>query len=206
MTKAAVVVERRGDIDINKVVDNHFRYLSEDWKLVVFGTQSIYDKIDWYDQFFLIPDDLIQSHEDFNKFTTTMDYWGNLKYDKILVFHPDSMLLREGIDDFLFYDYCGAPWRNFSHVGGNGGLCIRSVQKCIEVVKRVKYDPKKYGNEDLYFSKFIHKFGGNVAPKEEAMKFSVETLFYPTPIGVHAPEKYLTKEQLGILYRANGVE
>lgn len=204
MTKAAVIVERRGDVDINKVIDNHFRYLGKDWKLVVFGTKAIYDKIEWYDQFFLLPDKIIQSHADFNNFMVSKQFWDNINYDKILTFHPDSLLLREGIEEFVHYSYCGAPWKHFNHVGGNGGLSIRDVAKCKEVIKKVKYDPKLYGNEDLYFSKFIHKFGGNVAPMCEAMKFSVETVFYPTPVGVHAPEKYLTKEQLDILYQANG--
>lgn len=199
MTKAAVIVETR-DIDINKVIEDHFRYLGEDWKLVVFGTKNILEKIEWYDQFFLIPDDAINSLQDYNLFMVSNEFWDHINYDKILVFQADSKLLRQGIEDFMHFDWIGAPWKHITLLGGNGGLSIRSVEKSKEVISKVKYDVNLYGNEDLYFSKFIHKFGGNVAPMCEAMKFSVETIFYPTPIGCHAPEKYLTKEQLSVLY------
>lgn len=201
MTKAAVIVETR-DIDINKVIEDHFRYLGEDWKLVVFGTKNILDKIEWYDQFFLIPDDAINSLQDYNQFMVSNEFWDHINYDKILVFQADSKLLRQGIEDFMHFDWIGAPWKHITLLGGNGGLSIRSVEKSKEVISRVKYDVNLYGNEDLYFSKFIHKFGGNVAPMCEAMKFSVETIFYPNPVGCHAPEKYLTKEQLEILHNA----
>ena len=201
MTKGAVLVERRGDIDINQVVKNHFRHLGPEWELTVFGTQAVYDKLDFANKFYLIPDHIIQSVADYNLFMTNIQFWQMIEYDKVLIIHPDSMLLRKGIDDFLKWDYVGAPWGHFKHVGGNGGLSIRTREKMIEVCMKVKYDAAKYGNEDLYFSKFTAKFGGNIAPMCEAMKFSVETIFYPEPIGCHAPHKYLTKEQMGILFK-----
>jgi hypothetical protein len=204
MTKGAVLVERRSEINIDEVIDNHFRYLGKDWGCTVYGTKEVLAKVDndRVNYTCELPEGSLTCYEDYNKLMTGLWFWESIPYDKVLIFHPDSMLLREGIDNFIHFDYCGAPWGHFKHVGGNGGLSIRTKSKMIEVINKVKYDIKVHGNEDLYFSKYVHKFGGNVAPMCEAMKFSVETIFYPKPIGCHAPEKYLTKEQVGILYSA----
>jgi hypothetical protein len=41
--------------------------------------------------------------------------------------------------------------------------------------------------EDIFFSKYIDKT--KLPNLETAMKFSVEDIFYPTPIGMHNPNK-----------------
>ena len=48
----------------------------------------------WYQYFFL-----------------SQDLWAtHVKGSKVLVFQPDVLLLRRGLDAFLDYDYVGAPW------------------------------------------------------------------------------------------------
>jgi hypothetical protein len=106
--------------------------------------------------------------------------------EKILMFQMDSLLLRYGIDGFLKYDYIGAPWtkpKEGSFIG-NGGLSIRTKQKMIDIVKNNNtYLPEW---EDIYFVKHLKD---NLPTIDVAMRFSVEDIFYPKPIGLHNPIK-----------------
>ena len=48
----------------------------------------------------------------------------------------------------------------------------------------------------MFFSKFLLEIGAKLAENKEAKKFSVETIYYDEPIGIHAAEKYLDKEMI----------
>ena len=56
----------------------------------------------------------------------------------LLVFQSDSILCansRQNLDDFLDYDWVGAPWNPSGRFGGNGGLSMRKVSSIIEVLR-----------------------------------------------------------------------
>jgi len=134
----------------------------------------------------------IKSLEDYNKLLTTPDFWENIAFDKILIFQSDCRVLRTNIQDFIQYDYVGAPW-DFQQDGGNGGLSLRTKSVMLDVIKN---HPRAKGmNEDIYFSKYIPEHG-KLAPRDVCMRFSVETVYYPTPFGIHAPWKWLPVEQV----------
>src|SRR5574343_336470 len=68
----------------------------------------------------LIPD--INSIPEYNKLCTDAGFWEIFeRYDRVLVCHLDTGILRHGIEDFLKWDYIGAPWP-FQSFGGNGGF------------------------------------------------------------------------------------
>jgi hypothetical protein len=106
-----------------------------------------------------------------------------------LIFQTDSIVISEHkdlINDFLEYDYVGAPWGlhgQFALRVGNGGLSLRRKSKMLEIIKRKGY---QYGNEDLYF---IDKIDSDIEYKiptwEKAMFFSVEQVFNDKMFGVH---------------------
>lgn len=197
MRKGAVIIETRR-INIAEIIDNHFSYLPKDWGLTFLGTRENADVVKecFPSVNFIYLNSGPFNASDYNTLITSKGFWRWVPYDKVLIFQHDSKLLREGIEDFLEWDYVGAPWGHFNMLGGNGGLSIRTKQKMVDIIELIKYDFKRDGNEDLYFCRYMDKVGGKIAPKEVAMKFSVETIFYPTPIGVHAPEKYLKRDQL----------
>lgn len=150
----------------------------------------------------LINDVPINSATGYNILLTSEHFWGQfVKYDRVLIFQHDSRLLRDGIEEFLEYDYVGAPWltsASWAHPerkGGNGGLSLRCPKKAVNLVRELPYSGK-YGNEDVYYSNYLEKIGGNVAPYNVCAKFSCETEFKLGTLGYHAIEKHLTTDQV----------
>lgn len=130
-----------------------------------------------------------------------------------LIFQTDTMIIPENrhkINDYLAYDYVGAPWPpNNEYVGtenGNGGLSLRRKSKMLELltyaespllVGQIPMADKCYV-EDLFFCGTIHRrfFGDqikmNKADFEKAQNFSVETYYVSgnCPWGIHSVWKY----------------
>ncbi|KAI0014065.1 hypothetical protein F4779DRAFT_636808 [Xylariaceae sp. FL0662B] len=56
----------------------------------------------------------------------------------LLVFQTDSILCansRQNLNDFLDYDWVGAPWDPSGRFGGNGGLSLRRVSAIVDVLR-----------------------------------------------------------------------
>lgn len=135
-----------------------------------------------------------------SEYMESVDFWTKVKGNKALIFQTDSLLLRNGIDEFLEYDYVGAPWRKpkENQWVGNGGLSLRTVGKMIEICENNPVKEQIW--EDIYFVK--HMKGNGVADIETAMRFSMEDVFSPNPLGVHNPIRHITPEQLKkVLYK-----
>ena len=121
----------------------------------------------------------------------TTDFWKRSKGKKILIFQNDSMLLKNGIEEFLKWDYIGAPWKKPKEgcFVGNGGLSLRSREKMIQITEKYKSD---YGMwEDIYFSKYLNNNG--LADLESAKRFAMEDDYCEDPMGIHNPIKIETK-------------
>lgn len=198
MKYAAVIVETRDLVGLCPVIDNHLKFIPNDWDLCLFGSAQNedtmaknYPKAHYFD---ISVQKL--TVERYNHVLTSKEFWEFLsEYERVLIFQHDSRLLRTGIEQFLKWDYIGAPWGHFNLLGGNGGLSIRNPKVMLEIVNRYKYNNVIHGNEDVYFCKHLPNVGGKIAPRDIAMQFSVETIFFPKPIGIHAAEKYLKKEE-----------
>ncbi len=102
-------------------------------------------------------------------------------------------MLRKGIEEFLEWDYIGAPWK-FQEHGGNGGLSLRNPSVMFNICSVYNYNQSIDGYEDIWFSKYV-KQDWNLAPREECSKFSCETIYQEGTLGVHAIDRYLTPEQ-----------
>lgn len=119
-------------------------------------------------------------------------YIKNIDCDYYMFIHDDGFIINPNLwsDDFLKYDYIGAPWINnedepeFGWVTtygkkaavGNGGFCIRS--------KKFLYESSKLpytfnANEDVYLCAIMNEhlinLGIKFADIETAAKFSLET-------------------------------
>lgn len=139
-----------------------------------------------------IDDPSIKTAVDYNRLLTSKSFWDKFKkFDRVLIFQHDSMLLRYGIDEFLKWDFIGAPLYHIDFPAMNGGLSLRNPKKMLEVISRVPYDGSM--NEDIYFCLNIK---GKLPTKEIAQKFSVETIFGLGSLGVHAIDKWHPKEKV----------
>ena len=89
------------------------------------------------------------------------------------------------INDWLDYDWVGAPWSKDARYGGNGGLSLRKVSSIITVLKNQvrinNSDP-----EDVWLSeRLAHLTGANIANGTMANQFSVENTNVERPMGYH---------------------
>lgn len=112
--------------------------------------------------------------------------------DYFLLIQDDGFIINpeKWTDDFLNFDYIGAPWINnpdeqsFGWVEkygkkaavGNGGFSLRS-KKLIEYCSQIKYNTT--ANEDVLISAILHDYfcglGIKYADIKTAAKFSLET-------------------------------
>ena len=141
----------------------------------------------------------------YSELLLTKEFWNNFEGEKLLIYQEDSLLFHGHIDNFLKYDYIGAPWphrQDDNSLGvGNGGFSLRSKSKMIECIEKVKVEDLKLGKstkeymnntnstilpEDIFFSKALIDFKlGNVSSRNVARTFSQETQLGINPLGGH---------------------
>ena len=227
MLYTAIIVEPRQHKALPFVLENFLNNLSEDWSFIIFhGTTNLEFIIN-------IINDKLSKHihriklMKLNVYNLTIqDYNNLLKYNKyfydciptdtFLIFQTDSILIEKYnhfINNFLHYDYVGAPWNHFplnnnDERVGNGGLSLRKKSKMIEIMEK---QGKSDYPEDVYFSCYnyvaTHKPSVN-----DAMFFSIEETFSEMSFGCHKPWKnsnqlflYETYDEVKQLYYYNDI-
>jgi len=190
----AIIVEPRKHAALAFVLNTILSNLSNDWNIVIcHGTnniqfvQSILDNelSDYKHRITLVNIGFINlTVDEYCKLFATPSFYKYIPTEMFLVFQTDSMIFKKyasRINDFLKYDYVGAPWRN-NYPGqiGNGGFSLRRKSKMLEIIAKVPY---KGEPEDLYFS--MAPISVYKPTFDEAKLFSVEQCFSPVTIGCH---------------------
>jgi len=99
--------------------------------------------------------------------------------DYCLTIHDDGFVINSHLwtDEFLNYDYIGAPWKDYGQINrvGNGGFSLRS-KKLINLCRNFSYS---HGHEDgiicINHKKWLELQNCKFAPVEIAMNFSLES-------------------------------
>jgi hypothetical protein len=110
----------------------------------------------------------------------------------VLIAQADGFILKPEAwqDDFLGYDYIGAPWPQYDNMVGNGGFCIRSKKLMKYLAKRDPFYQEFYHPEDMYICKWrraaLAQAGFTFAPYEVAKNFSVEYGRWEGQFGFHS--------------------
>ena len=128
-----------------------------------------------------------------------------------MVFQTDTIIIsknKDRINDFLEYDYVGAPLFPTNYVG-NGGLSLRRKSKMLEILEKIPYlkffeESHFIDLEDLYFSLCFHyqllanlyNVTINKPDSDKAKLFSSEYYFSPKSFGIHATWKYNDMKKL----------
>ena len=125
----------------------------------------------------------------YNKLLTSIEFWNLFKGNKILIYQEDTFIFKSNINDFLEWDYIGAPFPKDNNVNklqvGNGGLSLRTKNCMIEVLEKA---PKIKDDEpeDVYFTKNMINYNiGNIATFIPALKFSSEFFTNSNSFGGH---------------------
>jgi hypothetical protein len=196
----AVIVEPRRHPALSFVLQNFTAHLPKDWKILIFHgkdnkefvhkiVEGMEDPSRFLEPIQLDIDNLTLFQ--YNKVLMSQAFYQCIPTETILIFQTDTMILEPlQLQEFLSYDYVGAPWKT-GHVG-NGGLSLRKKSKMITIITTVN---QFHMNEDVYFS--MQKVVPLKKPTfQDAQRFSVETVFYPSPFGIHAPWKNLSFEEM----------
>ena len=154
----------------------------------------------------------------YNYLLTHAQFYEKLPGDFLLIFQTDSILFtnsKVNIQDFMHYDYVGAPWNVLNRIkrnmdsalqfnsisrhneSGNGGLSLRRRNTMLETVKKLPYLSIPHIPEDVYFSNALHEMGASIPTDEEAAKLFFERVETgELPLGAH---KHLPKNNADLI-------
>ena len=192
----AVIVEPRNHKDLEIICKNVIYYLNESdsdkkWGLKIYHGNKNKQFVEDFTQNWnnvqlenLGIDDL--SGILYNDMLKTTKFWESIPTENVLIFQTDTILRRFGIDEFISYNYVGAPWIRFREgkIVGNGGLSFRKKSRMLEITNQ--FSDKEITMEDIYFCKYLKD--EDIAPYDVAKTFSVEDIYYENPLGLHQPK------------------
>lgn len=141
----------------------------------------------------------------YSMYLATKSFWELFSGEKILLYQEDSCIFKSNIDDFLRWDYIGAPWNKIQNhtpnCVGNGGFSLRTKQCMIDVIDKVSIQDTYVNSstieymknsgmtvcpEDVYFSKNMQDYAiGKVADWDSATAFSCESVYNGDCFGGH---------------------
>ena len=130
------------------------------------------------------------SLDDYNKFLIK-DLNSYINTDYVLTFQNDGFIANPNSwsDEFLDYDYIGAPWwYDDDNNVGNGGFSLRS-KRLLEVLASDdhidEFAPEDHVICRVYGDYLKEKHGIKFAPESLASKFSVENGHFDDQFGFH---------------------
>lgn len=129
----------------------------------------------------------------FSAFLATPWLWERLQdAAHVLMFQLDSILCTKSehtIDEFLEYDFIGAPIAQQFGRGYNGGLSLRNPRLFLNITREEQLN----NWEDQFFFAAAEarvKDGVNLPSVEVAQKFAVESIYYEKPLGYHQATRW----------------
>jgi len=207
----AIIIEPREHKALEFVLKNFNDNLSDEWQFIVFHgnknkeyTEKICKKVFIPERVKLI--DL--KVDDLNQYTYSgvlleKSFYDNIKTEHFLIFQTDSIICgkyKKTIDDFLKYDYIGAPYGDNTGVG-NGGLSLRKKSKMLEILNKckIKDDKDRYLMEDRVFSYGCDDIDIHLPSIKEANNFSIESTMSNKSFGIHKAYHYLDDKQINAI-------
>ena len=209
-SKAIVIIDNRANELSVRSTQFAILNTTDEWRVIVFTSQNNIEyyksQLPNYTEIMTLPL-LNQDVFDIDTYNDIMEdpqTWMVLKEKGIqhtLIIQDDGMLVRPGVDQFVTYDYIGAPWKDADenkeikeriskNLVGNGGLSLRSVEWMLKVTTEHPIKETFYHNlvrmpEDVYFVKYMTKLGAKLPTAEQASYFSVEQVMNTKSIGFH---------------------
>lgn len=237
LSKEAVFIEYRTLPHIETIVRNAVIKLGDEWCFtIVCGVhnyefiQNIVKRIHPNIRIIETPYTNL-SQNNYNNMLSSKSFWNMLCGEKILIYQEDTFIFKTNIEDFIQWDYIGAPFSKpcVEPINvGNGGLSLRTKSVMLHVIeqhpiasvpvdimtKQVKHyvEKTKLENipEDVYFSYCIQKYElGKVADFETAKQFSMETVYSENPFGMHCmwhSDKNWEKRFIEYIYNTTNIQ
>ncbi len=215
--KVAMVVETRLEGNLVPLILHFSAVLGPDWHMVLFTMEEGW-KMPTSGRFqkairdkrisvkFMPADTDMVNWLNVNVFLTRPWLWEQVKSaSRALLFQTDSIICANSnytIDDFLHFDYIGAPYAPVFGEGMNGGLSLRNPQLILKLLASPlndfdqKWAEGKYNEcvEDAWYYRKLKEIGNTTIPDfDTAKEFSVEAVWNEWPFGYHAPRMWHRK-------------
>jgi hypothetical protein len=212
-TKVATIVETRARSNLVPLILHFANVLGPTWPIHVVGSKenehlfnssAVFQRHVAAGQITLTqldPSKTFANSRDVSAFLASNgDFWQSLApADHVLLFQADSILCSNSprrIDDFLVYDFIGAPISSQYGSGFNGGLSLRNRMRMLEIIQSTRWDGEF---EDQWFYKRLEAINATLPTKEVAGQFAVETIFAESPLGLHQVRRWHSGDHLARL-------
>lgn len=191
-TRAAILIESRPTYFLPMVLRNTMFFLGPSWNLhIVCGElseQFIRRTTEAWSISIIKVNNLYRlTSSQYSALLTARQFWERFTEEKLLIFQCDCILAGSNIDEFIQYDFIGAPAGRFDdQFIINGGLSLRTRSKMIECATRAAFGGQP---EDVFFTQAVRQIGGVLPDFDTACRFSVESIYKDHPVGVHGTDK-----------------
>ncbi|KAL8946959.1 MAG: hypothetical protein Q9222_006716, partial [Ikaeria aurantiellina] len=212
-TKIALLIEERPIKHLTPLLLHMTYVVPPDWQLLYLGSSETLAQVnrsisvqhyqgDGKLEIREIPQNAsFTAREQRNRLLTDVEFYKRYlpKTEWLLMYHSDSILCanaRTDLNDWLKYDWVGAPWYPYAHWSGGGGLSLRRVSR-IHQVLQFQSRQDDGASEDRWLWERVKVLPGIKLPKPEVEKtFAVEGIWDEKPMGIHVPssEPSLLKE------------
>jgi hypothetical protein len=145
------------------------------------------------------------NQSEYSKLLSSSKFWDLIFGKKVLIYQEDSIIFKTNVNDFIKYDFIGAPFpkrqNDTPNNVGNGGFSIRTTAVMKKVIQTQTIEETKFNTstlaymkntgltyppEDVYFSKVIQEnILGTVADWNTAYDFSTESVPNAESFGGH---------------------
>ena len=198
---SAIMIEPRKHLAYEFVLLNFLKNLSSEWQFHLFVgndnelyVRTIVNKIPDNNRICIHNIGIKNlTYTEYNKLLIEPFIYSFIPTETFLIFQTDCIInpsYKHLINEFLDYDYVGAPWKSNGQVG-NGGLSLRKKTKMLEIINNKKWNGSI--NEDYFFSYYP---GMNKPTLNQAKTFSIETIFHEHSFGIHNCWRYLSNNQM----------
>jgi hypothetical protein len=207
----AVFIEFRNFSHVEFIIRNAIIQLGNEWSHTIICGNNNHDMItnicnEISNNINIIKLDVEnKTQTEYSKMLTTSEFWNLLHGEKILIYQEDSFIFKKNIQEFMHFDFIGAPFpknvNDTPNLVGNGGLSLRSKSKMLEVIEKKSVEETIFNSstllymknvklefppEDVYFSKNMQELKiGKVADWDSAFAFSSESINNPNSFGGH---------------------
>ncbi|KAJ6258442.1 hypothetical protein Dda_6482 [Drechslerella dactyloides] len=202
-TKVALLIEDRPLGQLAPLTIHMINVIPPDWVFRFYGSQASIDHLNhslpiqmWERlgklSMHLVPSNLtLHGQQELSRTFTDLWFYETMlaPAEYLLVFQTDSIMCAnsgKNLNDWLHYDWVGAPWVKNAKSGGNGGLSLRRVRPIIELLKKESRPDGHPELEDLWLCNRLAKMPGvNMANGSMEAHFSVEAVWEDKPMGYH---------------------
>jgi len=199
----AIIVEPRQHKALSFVLKNFLDNLSNEWNIIIFHgnlniefiKNIIENELSNYKERLKLINlhvDNLTRDEYSRLFIRNRLFYDYIPTETFLVFQTDSMIFPKNkhlLNNFLKYDYVGAPWPHIpknNQLVGNGGLSLRKKSKMLEIMELDTNVANYDLSEDVFFActDVVNLYKPSPS---EAMHFSIENIFCDSAFGGHQP-------------------